>query len=215
MIDAEIQPQLFLENTLKIEISQSIMHDMIRFESLVREGNSVMNLVGPSTLSQFWARHVLDSLQLVRYAPSTRLWADIGAGAGFPGVILAIWLKHQPETETAPRIYLIDSLQKRCRFLQTCVEQLDLPATVHWGRAEAFEFKVEAVTARAVAPLPKLLNFAYSLMKRGADAWFLKSEAIDAELADARKHWRFDADTLPSLSDPRGRILHVRGLKHV
>ena len=199
MIDPETHPQEFLEQALKIEISQSIMDDLIRFESLVREGNSVMNLVGPSTLSHFWSRHVL----------------DIGAGAGFPGVVLAIWLKHQAGLGKSPQIYLIDSLQKRCRFLETCVDQLSLPASVHWGRAEGFDFKVEAVTARAVASLPKLLSFAQSLMKTGADAWFLKSEGVDAELIEARKQWRFNAETLLSLSDPRGRILHIQGLRHV
>ena len=215
MIDPETHPQEFLEQALKIEISQSIMDDLIRFESLVREGNSVMNLVGPSTLSHFWSRHVLDSLQLVLHAPETQRWADIGAGAGFPGVVLAIWLKHQAGLGKSPQIYLIDSLQKRCRFLETCVDQLSLPASVHWGRAECFDFKVEAVTARAVASLPKLLSFAQSLMKTGADAWFLKSEGVDAELIEARKQWRFNAETLLSLSDPRGRILHIQGLRHV
>src|SRR5690606_34610943 len=89
-------------------------------------------LVGPATLPDFWNRHALDSWQLLGHAPEARTWADLGAGAGLPGVVLAIFLKGREDAH----VWLVDSLTKRCRFLQQVVDALDLPATVVNGRAE-------------------------------------------------------------------------------
>src|SRR5690606_23717223 len=94
--------------------------------------NRVMNLVGPATLDIFWSRHAWDSAQLLDLAPEARTWADLGAGAGLPGVVLAILLKGRP----GAHVHLIDSMTKRCRFLSEVVGALDLPATVHNARAE-------------------------------------------------------------------------------
>ncbi len=185
------------------------MADLATFLDRLTEANAVMNLVGPDSLPDFWNRHAFDSAQLLDLAPEARTWADLGAGAGFPGVVLAILLKGRADAH----VWLIDSLQKRCRFLQTVVEELDLPATVVWGRAEEQEIKVDVVTARAVAPLEKLLGYAQPYLKRGAQGLFLKGEKAEAELQEARKVWQVDADLSVSRSDPRGRILTVRTLR--
>ena len=185
------------------------MADLATFLDRLTEANAVMNLVGPDSLPDFWNRHAFDSAQLLDLAPEARTWADLGAGAGFPGVVLAILLRGRADAH----VWLIDSLQKRCRFLQTVVEELDLPATVVWGRAEEQEIKVDVVTARAVAPLEKLLGYAQPYLKRGAQGLFLKGEKAEAELQEARKVWQVDADLSVSRSDPRGRILTVRTLR--
>ena len=185
------------------------MADLSTFLDRLTEANAVMNLVGPDSLPDFWNRHAFDSAQLLDLAPEARTWADLGAGAGFPGVVLAILLKGRADAH----VWLIDSLQKRCRFLQAVVEELDLPATVVWGRAEEQEIKVDVVTARAVAPLEKLLGYAQPYLKRGAQGLFLKGEKAEAELQEARKVWQVDADLSVSRSDPRGRILTVRTLR--
>ncbi|WP_271147217.1 16S rRNA (guanine(527)-N(7))-methyltransferase RsmG [Brevundimonas sp. NIBR10] len=185
------------------------MADLAVFLDRLTEANAVMNLVGPDSLPDFWNRHAFDSAQLLDLAPDARTWADLGAGAGFPGVVLSILLKGRADAH----VWLIDSLQKRCRFLQTIVDQLDLPATVVWGRAEEQEIKVDVVTARAVAPLEKLLGYAQPYLKRGAQGLFLKGEKAEAELQEARKVWQVDADLSVSRSDPRGRILTVRTLR--
>jgi 16S rRNA (guanine527-N7)-methyltransferase len=185
------------------------MADLSIFRDRLTEANEVMNLVGPDSLPDFWNRHAFDSAQLLDLAPEARTWADLGAGAGFPGVILAILLKGRPEA----RVWLVDSLQKRCRFLQTIVDELDLPATVVWGRAEEQAITVDVVTARAVAPLEKLLGYAQPYMARGAQGLFLKGEKAEAELQEARKVWQMTADLSVSRSDPRGRILTVRTLR--
>jgi 16S rRNA (guanine527-N7)-methyltransferase len=183
--------------------------DIEAFRARLDETNRSLNLVADSTLPQFWSRHALDSAQLIKMAPDARTWADLGAGAGFPGLILAILLKETP----GARVHLVDSLAKRCRFLADVVEALELPAEVHNARAEELDLAVDVVTARACAPMAKLLGFAWPYFRAGAEGWFLKGESVPAELEDARKMWRFDADLISSLSDPRGRVVHIRSLR--
>ena len=194
-------------------VKQPALDDLQAFLDRLIERNEVMNLVGPATLPDFWSRHALDSAQLLDYRPEARTWADLGAGAGFPGVVLAILLKHGGGE--GAHVHLIDSLAKRCRFLQDVVDALFLPATVINARAEDVHLKVDVVTARACAPMSKLLGFAEPYIRRGADAWFLKGENVDTELQDAGKLWRFDVDIRESISDPRGRVIHVQRLRRV
>lgn len=184
--------------------------DLERFRVLLTEANQVMNLVGPSTLPDYWSRHVLDSWQLIDYAPDALTWADLGAGAGVPGVVLAIFLKGRPRAH----VHLIDSLGKRCRFLEQVKTELDLPATVINGRAEEQAITVDVVTARAVAPMDKLLGYAQPYMDRGAQGLFLKGEKAPDELKSARLSWHFKAQLHPSrLTDGRGHVVQVRGLR--
>ena len=185
--------------------------DLETFIGRLAEANAVMNLIGPDTLPDVWNRHIWDSAQLLELAPEAGTWADLGAGAGFPGVVLAILLKGRPDTH----VWLIDSLGKRCRFLQEIVDELALPATVINGRAEEQALKVDVVTARAVAPMEKLLAYAQPYLQRGAQGLFLKGEKAEVELIEARKVWHFESDLSVSRSDPRGRIVSVRSLRRV
>ncbi len=189
------------------------MADLERFRDLLEAGNQRMNLVGPSALREFWLRHAYDSAQLQAAAPGARTWADLGAGAGFPGVVLAILLK---ETDGA-KVHLVESLAKRCGFLAEVVSSLGLPAVVHRARAEELKPtpKVEVVTARACAPLERLLGYAEPFMKGGARGLFLKGRTADEEVVEARKRWRFEVALTPSLSDPSGRIVGVERLGRV
>ncbi|MEN5364323.1 16S rRNA (guanine(527)-N(7))-methyltransferase RsmG [Brevundimonas intermedia] len=185
------------------------MADLEAFRVRLGDANSVMNLVGPDSLPDFWNRHVWDSAQLLTHAPEARTWADLGAGAGFPGVVLAILMKGWE----GAHVWLIDSLGKRCRFLQEIVDSLDLPATVIIGRAEEQEVTCDIVTARAVAPMDKLLGYAQPYFQRGAQGLFLKGERAESELIEARKSWHFEAELAPSQSDVRGRIVTIRSLR--
>ena len=185
--------------------------DLETFIGRLAEANAVMNLIGPDTLPDVWNRHIWDSAQLLELAPEAGTWADLGAGAGFPGVVLAILLKGRP----GAHVWLIDSLGKRCRFLQEIVDELALPATVINGRAEEQTLKVDVVTARAVAPMEKLLAYAQPYLQRGAQGLFLKGEKAEVELIEARKVWHFESDLSVSRSDPRGRIVSVRSLRRV
>jgi 16S rRNA (guanine527-N7)-methyltransferase len=187
------------------------MANLHTFIARLTEANAVMNLVGPDSLPDVWNRHIRDSAQLLEMKPNAKTWADLGAGAGFPGLVLAILLKDRPDSH----VWLIDSLGKRCRFLQEVVDALSLRATVINGRAEDQRVKVDVVTARAVAPMEKLLAYAQPYLQRGAQGLFLKGEQAEAELIDARKVWQFDSDLSVSRSDPRGRIVSVRSLRRV
>ena len=187
------------------------MADLESFIDRLAEANAVMNLVGPDTIPDVWNRHIWDSAQLLERAPDAGTWADLGAGAGFPGVVLAILLKGRPDAH----VWLIDSLGKRCRFLEAVVDELALPATVVNGRAEEQTLKVDVVTARAVAAMEKLLGYAQPYLQRGAQGLFLKGEKAEAELIEARKVWHFENDLSVSRSDPRGRIVSVRSLRRV
>lgn len=188
--------------------TEAQMADLVRYRALLEEGAAVMNLVGPATLPDFWRRHALDSAQLLALAPEARTWADLGTGAGLPGVVLAILLKGRE----GAKVWLVDSQAKRCRFLQQVIEALDLPAEVINARAETVAPSAEVVTARACAPLDRLLTFAWPSLKGGALGLFLKGESVEAELKAARRSWKIDADLLPSQSDPRGRVVRLRSL---
>ncbi|MDQ1154878.1 16S rRNA (guanine(527)-N(7))-methyltransferase RsmG [Brevundimonas sp. SORGH_AS_0993] len=195
----------------KTGASEQQMADLEAFRVRLTEANAVMNLVGPDSLPDFWNRHAWDSAQLLAHAPDARTWADLGAGAGFPGVVLTILSKGRD----GAHVWLIDSLGKRCRFLQEIVDTLKLPATVLNGRAEAQSVTCDVVTARAVAPMDRLLGYAQPYFERGAQGLFLKGEKAESELIEARKSWHFDAELAPSQSDPRGRIVTIRSLRRV
>lgn len=184
------------------------MADLERFRALLVARNEVMNLIGPATVADFWSRHAWDSAQLLKLAPEARAWADLGAGAGLPGIVLAIFGKGV----VGFHVDLVESMTKRCKFLLEVVEALALPATVHNERAETLDLTVEIVTARACAPLHRLLGYARPYLQSGATGLFLKGQDVVAEMSEAARYWEYDADVVPSKSDSRGRIVRVRRL---
>lgn len=191
--------------------SAAQMVDLERFRALLIEWNERVNLVGPSGIAEFWPRHAFDSAQLAALAPAARTWVDLGAGAGFPGVVLALLLKDV----AGAKVWLVESQAKKCRFLEEVVLVLALPAEVINARAEDLKLAADVVTARAVAPLEKLLGFAQPMLARGATGLFFKGRGAEAEIAAARTRWRFTCEIVPSRSDPEGRILKVDRLARI
>ena len=193
--------------------SEEAMTELVRFRDLLAEWNTRMNLVGPSALAEFWTRHALDSAQLLQLASDARIWMDIGAGGGFPGVVIACLLKRQG----GACVHLVESMAKRARFLSEVVQALQLPAVVHAVRAEALKRPggLDVVAARACAPMPRLLEFASPHLAQGAIGLFLKGRGVEAELTEARQSWKFEAELLPSVSDPSGRIVRIERLSRV
>lgn len=182
------------------------LEDLEAYRGLLEDWNQRMNLVGPATLPDFWSRHALDSAQLLALEPAALTWADLGTGAGLPGVVLAILGRNRPGFH----VHLVESMAKRCRFLEAVVDQLGLPASVHNARAEALVLTVDIVTSRACAPLVRLLGYARPYFRRGATGLFLKGQDVVAEIEEATRSWDFEVEILPSLSDDRGRILRIR-----
>lgn len=177
------------------------------FASLIREENEQQNLVARSTLTALWDRHLIDSAQLLRYAPpQTSCWLDVGSGAGLPGVVLAI-LSNEP-------IVLVEPRRLRADFLRRCVEQLDLPnAEVVCRKVEQVTGSFDVVTARAVATADRLLAMTLHL-SHGGTRWILpKGRSGVKELADVRRAWqgRFLAEI--SITDPEAVVLVAEGVK--
>ena len=191
-------------------ISRETAGRLDRFVATLRRWQPVVPLVAASTLPALWTRHVGDSLQLVGLAPQARVWVDFGSGGGFPGLVIACALADVP----GARVHLIERHGKKAAFLREAVRETGAAAVVHQGPVEAvvrnLDAGVETVTARAFAPLPVLVALAEPLLKKGAEALFLKGEHIEAELTEVTKCWKIDVNLIPSLSDPRGRVVHIR-----
>ena len=187
------------------------MTDLETFRAALADWNARMNLVGPTALAEFWLRHAYDSAQLLQLEPEALRWADLGAGAGFPGLVLAILLKGR----AGAMVHLVESMTKRCRFLEEIVTALALPAMVHNARAEDLDISVDVVAARACAPLVRLFGYAQPYLRRGAVGLFMKGQDVVAELQAATTSWRFEAELVDSLSRGEGRIVRMRKLKHV
>ena len=217
MTALELQAALAADKAQAIALNQdSVSREtwarLDAFVARVIERQSVMNLIAPSTIPTIWTRHVADSLQLLPLAPDAKRWLDFGSGAGFPGLAIACAL-----VETAgAQIHLVESTQKKAAFLRETVDALRLPAIVHPQRIEDFtrsnKLKFEVVTARAVAPLDRLLGYANPLLKTGAVGLFPKGQDVEAELTAASKSWKIDAELIPSKTDPHARIVRVRRL---
>jgi 16S rRNA (guanine527-N7)-methyltransferase len=194
-------------------VSRETSGRLTSFVALLCERQQRMNLVGSSTIPQVWTRHVADSLQLLAFAPEARRWADLGSGAGFPGLVIACALMDTP----GAHVDLVESIGKKAAFLNEAVAATGAPATVHHARIEAVTPQlaghVDIVTARALAPLSTLLTMINPFMEKGAKALLHKGQDVDAELTEAAKYWTIDYDAVPSQTDPRGRILLVRRLK--
>ena len=188
-------------------VSHETLEKLERYAALLTEWNAKFNLVADSTLPQIWRRHFLDSAQLMNFVPKgARTFADLGSGAGFPGIVLGIL--------GAQKIYLIESTGKKAEFLRTVVSALDINAEILKTRIEDLKnFSVDIVTARALKPLPELLALAKPLMRKTSMAILLKGQHVDVELTESTKYWRFDCETFPSLSDSSGRILAIRNLE--
>ena len=193
-------------------VSRETLDRLDRYVALLLDWQRHVNLVAPSTEPVLWTRHIADSLQLLALAPEARVWADLGSGAGLPGLPIACALAG---TQGA-RVYLVESSAKKAAFLREAAQATGTPVIVHPTRiadfAKAPPANIEVVTARAVAPLSDLLAGAYPLLKSGAIGLFPKGQGVDAELTEAAKYWRVEATLVPSRTDPKARVVVVRGL---
>jgi 16S rRNA (guanine527-N7)-methyltransferase len=196
-------------------VSRETLARLDRFVTLLLGWQQRVNLIAPSTEARIWTRHIADSLQLVALAPQARIWADLGSGGGFPGLVIACALADAP----GARVHLVESTGKKTAFLREAIRQTGAPATVHAMRAEDFVAApgepIDVVTARALAPLQKLLTLTYPLLKKGVLGLFPKGQDVGAELTEAAKCWKIQARMASSRTDPKAKIVIVRGLEPV
>lgn len=192
-------------------VSRETLARLDFFEAEFRKWSARINLAAPSTLEALWSRHILDSAQLFTLKPGALSWLDLGSGGGFPGAIMAILLVDRE----GGKIELVESNNKKAAFLKSVLGAVKAPARVHICRIEDAYGRVEMpeiVTARALAPLPRLLDLAGPWLARGATALFHKGRDYAAEVTESRDGWRFDLIEHASKIDPAGRILEVSGL---
>jgi 16S rRNA (guanine527-N7)-methyltransferase len=209
------QPEVFGPRDFAAEahVSRETLARLEIYASMLEDWNLRHNLVSRTSLSELWRRHFWDSAQLVNFIPvSATSLVDLGSGAGFPGLVLAELLRERPGFHTV----LYEATGKKSRFLESVVQRLDLPVEVRTARIE--DSKAESfqlITARACAPLTKLLAYAQRFWAQNTSALFLKGQNVAAELTEARKSWRMELETYSSGSDPSGVILKIRELHRV
>ena len=192
-----------------VPVSRETLMRLDEFAALLLRWQKAVQLVAPSTLPKLWTRHIADSLQILEFAPAAKRWIDLGSGGGFPGLVVAIALTQVPDAI----VHLVESDARKAAFLREAVRITGAPAKVHHERvesvAERFAGDVEIVTARALAPLARLLELAAPLLSGSARGVFLKGQDVDNELTQAAKSWNISAETFPSRTDARGRILII------
>lgn len=198
-------------------VSRETLGKLRIYADLLGQWGRVQDLVAPSTLDDIWHRHFADSAQLLPLAPADAItWTDLGTGPGFPGLVLAILAADRPGF----RMQLIESSNRKCSFLREVARRTGAPVDILCMRIENLTTHhtvapVEIVTARALAPLVKLLGLAQPLLAHTTVALFLKGREASREIEDARAQWQFQAQATPSRTDPDGRIVDIRHLTNL
>ncbi len=177
------------------------------YAELLNKWQSRINLVGRSTLHDLWTRHFADSAQLAGIVPLAGCWADLGSGAGFPGLVLALMQDH-----SASEMHLIESDARKAAFLREVSRETGAGAIIHNGRSEDIlrELSPNVVTSRAMAALAILFQQARPFVENGGVAVFLKGRDIGSELTRAAIPSNFSVSLETSLVDPDGSIVVVR-----
>ena len=191
-------------------VSRETFSQLITFQATFEKWAARINLAAPSTLPELWSRHILDSAQLLPLAPNALRFVDLGSGGGFPGAVLAVLLADRDGAS----ITLVESNQKKVSFLRNAIA--GSPGRVVAKRIEEFAGTGEdadIVTARALAPLGKLLGLAEPWLSAGATALFHKGRDYRREIEESRDAWQFSLVEHPSVIDAASVILEISDLK--
>jgi 16S rRNA (guanine527-N7)-methyltransferase len=196
-------------------VSRETLEKLKIYESLLKKWQKTINLVAPSTVTHVWHRHFADSAQLLALAPpQPRLWVDLGSGAGFPGLVVAIMLA--PENQT--RVILVESDSRKAAFLREVARAVAVTVDILPLRAESAPTRitlplVDVVSARALAPLDRLLELVEPFLQPSTSALFLKGRDVKKEMQHAEIQWNFSSTLSPSVTDPDAQIVHLTSLQ--
>lgn len=199
------------------DVSRETIAALESYEQLLKKWQKAHNLVAANTLDQIWHRHFADSAQLLSCAPNAKRWLDLGSGAGFPGIVLAILEDKKEDNKSECVFDLVESVGRKCAFLETVKRETKAPVRIHNTRVESFSYPHAAppdvITARALASLSSL--FALSLPFMGPQTRLVlpKGQDVDNELKVAQKTWNFSFETIASLTESAGRILIISSLE--
>ena len=193
-----------------LSVSRETKERLKIYVALLEKWQKSQNLVAPGTLNSIWTRHVADSAQALAVVSEATRWVDLGSGAGFPGLVTAILLA---DVDGAV-VHLVESNSGKAAFLRTVARETGAPARIHPIRIEAFtaEFdgEADAVSARALAPLPELLRLCEPLLARGARGVFHKGQDFVSERDNATQSWGLDLVEYPSRIESGSRIVVIK-----
>jgi 16S rRNA (guanine527-N7)-methyltransferase len=197
-------------------VSRETQEKLVLYAGLLEKWQKSQNLVSPLTLIHLWKRHMADSLQLLDYGLNSGPWIDLGSGAGFPGLVIAI----AGQGRAGHHVHLVESNQGKCAFLAEVIRATEAAATIHPIRVENYGDILpqteKTITARALAPLHRLCSMVEPMLTGKSVALFPKGRNAEVEIEVAKRQFRFDLERLPSKTDPEGVILrigHIESLK--
>lgn len=192
-----------------VNVSRETIAELEAFAELIKKWTPKINLIARGTIDDIWERHVVDSVQLYKFAPAKFMkWVDLGSGGGFPGIVMAIIAKSE---QPLASFTLVESDQRKATFLRTAARELKLPVEVIAQRIEAVPpLGADVVSARALAALSGLLPLTLRHLGGEAVALFHKGRQSRQEVAEAEKNWSFDLEDYPSITDPDARILRIQ-----
>lgn len=205
------------ENEARAVVSRDVSRETLDrldvYVGLLRKWQPKVNLVSNTTLSEVWHRHILDSLQVLKLADfDASKWVDLGSGGGFPGLVCAICAR---DIGLTPTFHLIESDTRKCAFLREVARQTATPITVQPSRIEdVAPSGASVISARALAPLPRLLPWVHRHLIPGGTALLQKGASYRSELETVRSDWQMDLDVEPSVTAPDSVILRIRNLAH-
>lgn len=196
------------------DVSRETLGRLDQYAALLEKWNPVINLVSKTTIETLWQRHFHDSAQIFHFYPQNSChWVDLGSGGGFPALVLAVFAK---ECRPSDRFTLVESDERKAAFLQTVIREIGLNATVIAERIEKTPLlEADILTARALASLDKLLEYASYHLKPSGIAIFPKGEKYKKEIDDAFALWNYDVEEFTSKTNPSGAILKIGGISRV
>jgi len=187
----------------------AIVDELAIYETLLRRWQKTINLVAAPTLDHLWTRHFADSAQVVDAVPDVTRWVDLGSGGGFPGLVTALLLKSRGGV-----VHLVESDQRKAAFLRAVSRETGAPTEIHVGRIDSvlptLPTSIGGVSARALAPLPQLVDWSCDLLLKNAVGAFLKGEDWRSELTGLQREARFAVTAIPSRTNPAARLVLVR-----
>jgi 16S rRNA (guanine527-N7)-methyltransferase len=194
-------------------VSRETLDRLNTYVGLLRRWNPAVNLVSQASLSAVWSRHILDSIQVFDLAPPARTWIDLGSGGGLPGMVIAIVAADErPELAMT----LVESDTRKCAFLSTVARETGVTPRIEARRIEDLPpATADIVSARALAPLPRLLALSAPHLAPGGTALFPKGARHQEELELALADWRFTHQKHPSLTDPAAVVLSITEVSRV
>lgn len=205
-----------LEIARTFNVSRESLEKLETYADLLMKWQKQINLVGPKEVPRLWSRHIADALQLIEFIPKhVTCVVDLGSGAGIPGLIIAAALERENF-----QIHLVESNGKKAAFLRAAIRELELSAVVHCERIESlygqeWTTDLQMVFARALAPLPKLMELSAPFLNKSGKMLFLKGLDVDSELTETTKYWNIGYEKHPSRTYAGGCILNIKDFRRV